>query len=269
MARISEAAFDSFLEVLTAVEGMNGYNCLEEAAQDFTSLMYNQFEESIVLVRLFATCKYGALPWLHQEFAKSLARDGGCIELLHHDTPCLTLLASSGERSEWNDRRHSRGHVTIPLVSSAFIDSIPMMSRLLRQLGVDLTWLDGQDLSIAENMMGQVSGTFFVQDAASAIDSKGRKIIAAQDFVERCGVKTVFGMGGAYSFGNGDRFLTTIVFARESIGKSQADRFAMLVSGFKGSTLELSVSNNILRESPPAPMVFGVSESATQMAVGA
>ncbi len=57
----------------------------------------------------------------------------------------LSLLGTRGEDMRWNDRRNSQGHVGIPLVSADFIDAIPMMSRLLKELGLDLNWIASDD----------------------------------------------------------------------------------------------------------------------------
>ena len=70
-----------------------------------------------------------------------------------------------------------------------------MISRLLKELGVPLDWVDGHDSSMIEKTMARSAGLFFVEDASEATDQEGRKIIAAQDFVSQYGVKGVFGIG--------------------------------------------------------------------------
>ena len=67
------------------------------------------------------------------------------------------------------------------------------------------------------------------------MDSKGRRIIAARDFVQEHGVKTVFGFGGAY--GLTGTFVVTVLFTRETIARSQAERFMRLTSQLKASTM--------------------------------
>ena len=52
-----------------------------------------------------------------------------------------------------------------------------------------------------EKTMGRTAGLFFVEDASRATDHHGRKIIAAQEFVDTYRVKAVFGIGGAYVAG--------------------------------------------------------------------
>ena len=58
-------------------------------------------------------------------------------------TRCLTLLATAGDEPAWNDRRRSAGHRVTPLPSEGIIASFPMVSQLIRQLGVETS-----DLSI-------------------------------------------------------------------------------------------------------------------------
>jgi hypothetical protein len=111
-----------------------------------------------------------------------------------------------------------------------------MMSRLLKQLGFDLSWIDSKDTEIVTKTMGAMSGVFYVPDAKTTVDVKGRKIIAATEFVENYSVKTVFGVGGAYM---GGTFITIIVFTRESLEKSLVEPFILVVNYFKTSTMRL------------------------------
>jgi hypothetical protein len=142
-----------------------------------------------------------------------------------------------GERTAWRDRHNSRGHIGIPLASVDFIDRIPMMSRLLKELGLDLDWIDSRDTEIVAKTMGSMAGVFHVADAKTAVDVKGRSIIAAQDFVNAHNVVTVFGLGGGYLIGA--TFITSIVFTREMLTKNQAQKFLPLVNEVKTSTTRL------------------------------
>jgi hypothetical protein len=79
-----------------------------------------------------------------------------------------------------------------------------------------------------------------VPDAKTTVDQKGRKIIAAQDFVSAYNVKTVFGIGGGYPLGPiGNAFITNIVFTREMLEKHQAELFLSVVNTFKIGTMSL------------------------------
>ena len=126
-----------------------------------------------------------------------------------------------------------------------------MMSKLLKELGLDLSWLDSGDHSITKQLMGNISGVFYVEDASTATDYKGRRIISSQEFVDSYGVKTVFGMGGSYS--SCDTFITAILFTRDSIPQGVAERYSLLVNGLKLATVDMCNSGRIFRDSPWQP----------------
>jgi len=146
------------------------------------------------------------------------------------------LLGTHGDQEEWNDPRRSQGHLGIPLISSAFVGAIPMISRLLRELGVPLDWIDTHDASVIQKILGDSASLFFVEDASQATDDQDRKIIAAQDFVSGYKIRSVFGIGGAYS---GGEMLVTVVFSHARFGREKAEQFLPLVTLFKSNTERL------------------------------
>jgi len=214
-----------------------GCTALEDAAQEYMSILYEALSESIIMTRLFAAIPFEELPEPNKEFVRSLAQAKGISELIKDGTLVLSLLGSRGVRPEWNDRRNSQGHIGIPLASSDFIDKIPMMSRLLKQLGGGIDWIDTNDTKLVTKTFKDLNGVFFVRDAATEEDNKGRKIIAAQDFVEEEKVKTVFGVGGRYL--GTSLFFTNIVFVREFLDKDRVERFMLQANKFKTATLRL------------------------------
>ncbi|HEX6739524.1 MAG TPA: hypothetical protein VF310_14695, partial [Vicinamibacteria bacterium] len=125
----------------------------------------------------------------------------------------------------------------------SFVESIPMIARLFKELGLQLDWIDKQDTAIVANVLGgNLAGLFHVPDARSALDHKGRHIIAAQDFVASHGVKTVFGMGGGYLNGT---LMAIVFFTHEAIDKAQATNFMPLVNVFKAATTDLVMKERI------------------------
>jgi hypothetical protein len=204
---------------------------LEQAAQRYTELIYQTFKESVILTRIFVTIPFSLLPDSNQDFVMGLARKTGITDLIKDETPVLSLMGSSGAEIAWNDRRNSEGHVGIPLASADFIDAIPMMSRLLKSLGADLDWIDSEDSDIVTKTLGSMSGVFYVEDARTETDSKGRKIIAAQDFVEDYDVKTVFGIGGGIS--RTPHFVVNINFSRDIVSEQYIERFIPTLNQFK------------------------------------
>lgn len=243
MSKISTTEITELTPVLArAKEKSSGCQTLEEAAQRVTDVLYNEFRDSIILVRLFATIPFGKLPAANHTFVSRLAQTHGITQLIKDNTPVLSLVGTRGDRPAWNDRRESQGHVGIPLASADFIDRIPMMSRLLNEVGLNLDWIEHNDTDIVIKAVGRVSGVFYVEDAQTAVDQKGRKIIAAQDFVEAYQVRTVFGLGGGYA--TSQTFVTLIVFCREPLVKSQAALFTPVITNFKANTMALASSGN-------------------------
>ena len=145
-------------------------------------------------------------------------------------------LAARRPSKDWNDRRKSKRHGGIPLISAEFVDGIPMIARLLRELGVPLDWIDSHDARRLVTTIGSTVGLFFVEDAARAMDDQGRKVIPAVDFVFAYGVKSVFGTGGAYS---GGQMLVVVVFCRDPVARVTAEVFLPLVDLFRAKTATL------------------------------
>jgi GAF domain-containing protein len=220
---------------------INRSTSLEAAAQEYTRLVYEALHESIVLLRVFATVPARDLPAANRAFAEALAESAG--QQLHGDTLVLSLLGTMGVEPAWCDRRRSTGHVGIPLVSREFVTQIPMISRLLQQLGIELDWFERNDTAIVGQSFGLQSGVFYVDDAATAVDRQGRNIIPAQDFVANYGLRTVFGVGGGYV---GTPVYTTIItFCREHVERAQAEHFRAHIDRFKAETETLAKQGRI------------------------
>lgn len=210
---------------------------LEAAATIIGRNMYEELSESTVLVRTYALVPYREVPEDVRSFVDTLVQTAGTsVGAVQPTTPVLSLLASYGARVEWQDRRQSRAHKGIPLVSAGFVDAIPMLARLLKELGIDLAWLDDAPEVLTRSLVGGFNGLFFVDDARAVRDAKRRLVIPAADFVETEGVRSVFGMGGFYPNGT---MIVTIVFTRELLKRTTVDRFASLVSMLKGETFRL------------------------------
>jgi hypothetical protein len=239
MTRIQDADQQAVRELERSVQkATRGCASLEEAAQKYTSLLCETFDESVVLARVFATSRYSDLPESHRRYVDDLARSAGVSERVGPDMLTLSLLGTSGVEADWNDRRRSRGHVAIPLVSSAFIDAIPMMARLLHELGLGFDWLDSGDTESVLKTLGSINGVFHVADAGTALDTKGRNIIPARDFVEKYHVRSVFGVGGAYV--GTPTFIVVIVFCRDEVSRDRAEQFMTHINRIKTSTMELA-----------------------------
>lgn len=244
MAKISEAKDNRISSLLKVTEELlKGCSNLEEAAQKVVDIIYKEFLDSIVLARIFVTVPLEKLPAPNQKFVKDLAVAKNVIHLVKEKTPVLSLLSTKGEEVIWGRRTNSKGHVGIPLVSADFIELIPMISRLMKAMGIPLDWISSTDTTIVGKAVGKAAGIFYVPDAKTGVDEKNRKIIAAQDFVDRYGVKTVFGVGGGYILAS--TFVVMIVFARETITKDRAEQFIPILNLFKAATTNIVTQGKI------------------------
>ncbi len=208
---------------------------MEEAAQAIVSMLQQTMvsEESgyrnCALVRCFKTTRFGQLPAELEAEARRLLESGAAMP--DPQMPCLTLLATSGEAPEWNDRRQSKGHAAIPLESVDFVERAPMIAALLQQMGLKIEsalYPDSQFLLDAEQHAFNVFHVEHAEDAPS---------IPAQSFVRSAGVRSVLGFGGLLP--SGDLF-AVIMFSRVPIPRETADLFRTIALGVKLALLPFS-----------------------------
>lgn len=223
---------DVFNQIKAEVEQkIVGKTHLEQVAQQITHTLYENFKESMALVRVYVSVPYMQLPMFNQQFVLDLANKTGISTQIKATTPILSLMGTSGIESAWNDRLQSKGHIGIPLVSTDFIGNIPMMAQLLKDLGADIEGMNKGEADFTTNVVANIQGLFFVDDASTKLDGLGRKVIAAQDFVEQYGIKAVFGFGGKMTFSQ--NFMVVVCFTKEKIDSAKANAFLMLNSPFK------------------------------------
>lgn len=199
-----------------------GADTMETVAGKIVRDLYDQFvdkqsgNKACALVRLFKTHPYNDLDKELQEFA---------AKLLGHqpespESKCLTLLATAGERPEWNFRRQSNGHKAIPLISENFVMAVPMISNLVKQLGLEISQVIKPETGIILDISKKKYNVFHVPDAL------GSPMIPSQDnFVVPYGVKSVVGFGGVFPSGN---LFAVILFAKVPIKRETADLFKTL-----------------------------------------
>lgn len=209
--------------------------CLEHAVSTVCRVVGERFADTTALVRGYVLLPCSELENGVAAFARRVAGDGG--RDLSADTPVLTLLGTHGARPEWCDRRRSEGHVAIPLLSADFVSNIPMVARLLAELGLDLAWLDDIAAGTTRKLAGGFNGTFYVGDASRETDAKGRFVIPARAFVEEERIGSVFGVGGFYPNGV---LVVFVVFAREHVPQRKAESFQSLITMFKGETFGIA-----------------------------
>ena len=212
-----------------------------EAAQSFVTSFASVFP-SVVLSRVFVVVPFKSLPSRDAEIASSFAENVEAGSLLLPDTPVLSLLGSCGTNPAWRNRRLSSGHLAIPLLSRALVEGIPMIARLLSDVGVDLACLDDASPIDSRRMQGSANQCFYVAQASEARDSRGRFIIPAQTFVAEYRIGTVFGMAGSYVDGT---MLAAISFSTETLKKVTVDRFPSVIAHFKVATSAIVLRRQI------------------------
>ena len=219
---------------------------LEHAAQSFAEDLARTLP-TVVLARVFMTRPFDRLP--PSEQARAAIAAAGDAGLRPH-TRILSLLGTAGVELAWCDRRLSTGHRAIPLLNRKFVENAPMIAKLLADLEVDLAGLDNGSPIVTRRMLGGLNNMFFVPDAQAA-ERDGHHVIAARDFVKVRGVRTVFGMGGAYVDGT---LVVAIAFTTELIDRAVVDRFPSLIGNFKMATASLLAADRVYEPEPVAAL---------------
>ena len=204
-----------------------GAESMEEVANRIVQYFYGQFtsketnERACVLVRLFKTHPFGELDEELRQFAVTLLKGSNASP----EIKCLTLLATAGERPEWNSRRTSGGHKAIPLASERAVQESPMIFQLFSQLGLSFSALQKPDPMLMLETDQSSFNVFHVPEA------QGSPYVPAQkEFVIPRGVKSVVGFGGLLP--PGDLF-AVIIFSRVHIPRKSAELFKTLALSTK------------------------------------
>lgn len=173
---------------------------LQECCQNLMEHFQDSFADSIVLARSYATVPFSMLPGPDRTFVEQIVDARNAGDVLNENTRILSLLGTAGARPEWGNRYESRNHLAIPLLSEEFVSEIPMLASLIRQLGSSSSWFQKHTGSSGQvDSFGVFTDTFFVPDASRSLDSAGRLMIPAQDFVQEQNIQTVFGVGGEFT----------------------------------------------------------------------
>ncbi len=243
-SRLSACTLRQLIEVRNHLEQLPEMATFEQAAQRTSEIIYTAFRSSLVLVRTFITVPFGQLPRSMQNTVSDAARARQVANLLKPDSLVISLAGTAGSQPAWNDRKMSRKHQGIPLISSHFVQSVPMISRLLHQMGLEVGWVDTQDMGLVDQNMS--SPLFYVPDAAVTVDKLLRKVIPDQDFVRTYGVKTVFGVGGSYVMQRNAQ-LVMVVYCSEPVPKSVAELFSTLTTQLVAKTYSVVREGAIFR----------------------
>lgn len=223
---------------------------LEGACDATAGLLYRTLPD-MVLVRLFATVPLRLLDPFADAFARRLASTAGVAERLRDDTPVLTLMGTQGSQAAWCDRKASAGHVAIPLVSSEFVASIPMLSRAMTQLKLGITWLDRSGRPMLQG--NRQRAIFYVADPRTERDELSRLVIPGQDFVRDHDVNTAFGLCTSYTAHSVLLFL--VAFSRARIPRNAIAALTPAMDALRSATTSMIARDRLF--SPRSGAVQG------------
>ncbi len=199
-----------------------GSKSIESAARRIVRFFYENFknsetgENSFSLVRFYITLPHKRLTDDLKEFVSNkLNKTVDDPEMRN-----LTLLASAGEETAWNSRKSSANHRAIPLPSGEMINHFPMISQLLKQMGVEIKHLLEPDPKMIIDVSQKTYNVFYVPKA------EGSKYIPAQnEFVIPYRIKSTLGFGGMLNSGN---LVVVIFFSKDRIVYDTANAFKLV-----------------------------------------
>lgn len=207
-----------------AARAASGAESLEDAADQTAHYLYSALwdpkadEPATALVRFYRTINFADLDPSLQRYAASV---------MHPEKPwpsmkCFTLMGTAGALPEWNRRQTSAAHKAIPLSSHAAIERLPMVSRLIRDLGVSVDALVDPPVVVeATSDPGVPLNVFYVRRA------EGHSAVPDQEFVREHGIQSVVAFGGSISSSD---LWTTILFTRVELRPEVAGLFRLLAS---------------------------------------
>jgi len=190
---------------------------IEEGARSMTQFLYQELvdgrtgDRACALVRCYKTHRFEELP----EDLKALAKKSLGRKAVSAGLRCLTLLGTTGDRPEWNDRRQSAAHQVIPLASVEGIEKSPMVAQMIRSFGIELADLVAAGEQPLKASEGKSAGIFHVAQA------QGSPVLD-QAFVSAERIESVLGFGGPIRSGD---LLAMLLFSRTGIGDDTATRF--------------------------------------------
>ena len=179
----------------------------------------------------YKTHAYGSL----EPELQSFARRALGTEAPRPTMKCLTLMATVGQSAAWNSRHFSRGHKTVPLPSPEIVEKAPMISQLIKELGLELSSVLQPSSDVVTELAGKRHGVFHVENALGS-----PYIPAQEDFVVQFGIRSVVGFGGMLA--TGDLF-AVILFATVPVPSSAANRFKTVALDVKSAFSRFNDAN--------------------------
>ena len=244
MKRMSEANSDDFDLLLATIGTLDGFDTVQDLAQAFVTICHEHFHKSLVLLRLFSTVPFSALSAEDRQLVEKKMEAAATAHLLRESTPVLTLLGTRGRDADWNERNRSKGFRCIPLVSSAYVASLSMLSMQFKSMSFDLERLDDWDTSVIENGRADMySGMLYVHEAGVDRDDQNRLVVPRQEFVTEHGVKTSLGFGSGYA--SYPAIVILFAFTDEVLTRATVEPFAQLLDAY------ISISEAFVKTGSP------------------
>jgi two-component system NtrC family sensor kinase len=201
--------------------------CMEEVVGSMVDFLYDSFcgktsgVRCNALVRCFKTHSFGALP----KDLQALVRRHGADQSPHDSMRCLILMASRGEEPAWNSRYGSTNHRVIPLPTARVLRDAPMVSEMIRQMGLEAAQVVGSPANILVDFKQRSFNVFHVEQAL------GSEYLPAQEsFVIRHKIRSVLGVGGLLPSGE---LFVVLMFSRVWITLETAAMFRTLALSVK------------------------------------
>jgi hypothetical protein len=205
-----------------------GATSMEALANQLVQAFYTQFRDPVTDAPVYALIRCYITQRVDKLDSRLQALAGTALGRRPSPTmKCLVLLATAGDRPEWNDRTRSMRHQVIPLPSEEMILRFPMIAQMLQQFGFKLSAVaagNPADLHMPEKRMHNV---FYVSDAVGS-----PYIPAQQKFVLPYGIKSVIGMGGILPYGD---VFAVILFSKVAVAETITKPFGALAIDIKGA----------------------------------
>jgi hypothetical protein len=191
---------------------------MEDAARRVVQFFYENFGDprtscrSCALVRLYKTHPFGKL----DEGARSFVEKVSDSAVLTPESPCLALLASTGDKASWNLVESSVRHRAVALAGTGVPACLSHLLRLVTETGVD----DGPrpDPAGAGERPGKGEDVFFVPEALGSPEVPDQGT-----FVEPYGIRSMLAFRGRLP---SREAFAVVLFAKVPLPAQAPRRFA-------------------------------------------
>ncbi|MCU1244240.1 MAG: hypothetical protein JWN02_150 [Acidobacteria bacterium] len=229
MANLATFGFTEMMELRTKLRALGESTetaTFEEAAQGVAGLLRSELVDgegnpACALVRIYKTHPFSELPDDLKDFARAIEPSADSLHFLR----CLVLVATDGTEPAWKSRHTSRSHKAIPLSSEQAVAEAPMVSQLIKQLGVNVATVLRPDPALLMDTRDKAQNVFYVPSALGS-----PFIVAQEEFVIPYKIVSVIGFGGMMASGD---LVVAILFSTVPITPAAADQFKVIGLNFK------------------------------------